>query len=856
MELETRLELPADHRYFGGIDTSMTIDDSMHSLFGVSKAAADLMVQEYGRYFDMPTVCFRAGCLTGPNHAGAKLHGFLSYLMRCTVTGEPYTVFGYDGQQVRDNIHSADLVRAFEAFHRAPRPAAVYNIGGGRYSNCSMLEAIALCEEIAGRTPRVDARRPGAHGRPPLVDQRPARVPGATIPDWEPRVRPARRSCARSTTRTSSAGAPRREALGGDPRPRRGGLDRGHGARRWSPRSSGAAIDHEIIVVDDDSTRRHGADRGAIAGVASSARVRRILSPYRGGFGLTVRAGLERFAGDAVAIVMADGSDDPQRPRPLPPAARGGLRLRLRLALHAGLGGHDYPQLKLAINRVVNLGIRVLFRHGYNDTTNAFKAYRREVIDNIQPLLSNHFNLTVELPLKAVIRGHSFAIVPISWTNRDAGRVEARAAGDGQPLPVHRALRVPRGPPQPRRLPAPAAGDASVEPARLSLSCRVSMTSMIRVLAILAVVAVWLAAVPAAEAAKRRVPRAFHGVMWDGPVVNGSARQLDSQWALMARSGVESVRTVFDWSHTQPTAGGPLDFSDSDQKVALASRHGITLLPVVLYTPFWAARDPEAFGAVPANPADYAAFMRELVLRYGPDGSFWRERPNLPKRPIRDWHIWNEMHFDIYWDVGQAGRTRWATEYVALLRAAAPAIKGADPGARVVLGGLAEISWDNLALLYREGAQGLFDVATLHIFTGDVRFVMRGASFMRRVMRRNGDARKPLWITETTFPAGKGKARRPRLAWQRQWYSTERGAAKRLQALYRLGAKRRRRLRLERIYWVTWASSYRGNVLFNYTGLVRYRGKRVQTRPLLAGFRASARRLQGCAKTRRGACVR
>jgi CDP-paratose 2-epimerase len=151
IELGTRLELPSDHRYFAGIDTTMSIDDSMHSLFGVSKAAADLMVQEYGRYFELPTVCFRAGCLTGPNHAGAMLHGFLSYLMRCTVTGERYTVFGYGGLQVRDNIHSADLVRAFDAFHRSPRKAAVYNIGGGRFSNCSMVEAIQACERIARR---------------------------------------------------------------------------------------------------------------------------------------------------------------------------------------------------------------------------------------------------------------------------------------------------------------------------------------------------------------------------------------------------------------------------------------------------------------------------------------------------------------------------------------------------------------------------------------------------------------------------------------------------------------------------------------------------------------------------------
>lgn len=147
-----RLELPRDHRYWPGIDTTMTIDDSTHSLFGVSKAAADLLVQEYGRYFDMPTACFRGGCLTGPNHAGARLHGFLSYLMRCTITGEHYTVYGYEGLQVRDNIHSADLVRAFDAFRSGPDRGAAYNIGGGRRCNCSMREAISACERIAGRT--------------------------------------------------------------------------------------------------------------------------------------------------------------------------------------------------------------------------------------------------------------------------------------------------------------------------------------------------------------------------------------------------------------------------------------------------------------------------------------------------------------------------------------------------------------------------------------------------------------------------------------------------------------------------------------------------------------------------------
>jgi len=151
VEQDSRLELPADHEYYEGIPASMSIDRSLHSLFGVSKTAADLLVQEYGRYFGIPTACFRGGCLTGPNHAGARLHGFLSYLMRCTVTGERYTVQGYGGKQVRDNLHSADLVRAFTAFHAEPRVGAVYNMGGGRFANCSLLEAIALCEQIAGR---------------------------------------------------------------------------------------------------------------------------------------------------------------------------------------------------------------------------------------------------------------------------------------------------------------------------------------------------------------------------------------------------------------------------------------------------------------------------------------------------------------------------------------------------------------------------------------------------------------------------------------------------------------------------------------------------------------------------------
>lgn len=151
VELETRWEIDEEHPYFKeGIDESMSIDNSKHSLFGASKVAADVLVQEYGKYFGMKTGTFRGGCLTGPNHSGAQLHGFLAYLMKCAISGDHYTIFGYKGKQVRDNIHSHDLVSMFWSFYNNPRSGEVYNAGGGRFSNCSLIEAIDICEEITG----------------------------------------------------------------------------------------------------------------------------------------------------------------------------------------------------------------------------------------------------------------------------------------------------------------------------------------------------------------------------------------------------------------------------------------------------------------------------------------------------------------------------------------------------------------------------------------------------------------------------------------------------------------------------------------------------------------------------------
>ncbi len=166
VEEKLRYELPKNHKYFNGIDETMSIDQSKHSIFGASKVAADIMVQEYGRYFNLKTVVFRGGCLTGPGHSGAKLHGFLAYLVKCIATDQKYTIYGYKGKQVRDNIHSFDLINAFYEFYKKPRIGEVYNMGGSRHSNTSMLEAIVKIEEILNKKAKIeysDDNRSGDH---------------------------------------------------------------------------------------------------------------------------------------------------------------------------------------------------------------------------------------------------------------------------------------------------------------------------------------------------------------------------------------------------------------------------------------------------------------------------------------------------------------------------------------------------------------------------------------------------------------------------------------------------------------------------------------------------------------------
>mgnify|MGYP001573402182 CR=1 FL=1 len=166
VELDKRYEISADHKYQQGIDEHMSLDRTTHSIFGVSKMAADVMVQEYGRYFHLNTVVFRGGCLTGPQHSGTELHGFLAYLAKCILEGKTYTIFGYKGKQVRDNIHALDLVNMFWQFHQNPRPGEVYNAGGGRFANISMLEAIERIEKFTGKKAKIeysDTPRVGDH---------------------------------------------------------------------------------------------------------------------------------------------------------------------------------------------------------------------------------------------------------------------------------------------------------------------------------------------------------------------------------------------------------------------------------------------------------------------------------------------------------------------------------------------------------------------------------------------------------------------------------------------------------------------------------------------------------------------
>jgi hypothetical protein len=369
-------------------------------------------------------------------------------------------------------------------------------------------------------------------------------------------------------------------------------------------------------------------------------------------------------------------------------------------------------------------------------------------------------------------------------------------------------------------------------------------------IAVAAALAALLIAAPLAQA--RTVPQGFYGVMYDYGITHAPGDVQDSQWDLMASSGVESVRTVFSWAAAQPDGrGSAINFEATDPVVRRAALRNIAVLPVVIYSPSWARAYRGRFTSPPKQRSDYVTYLAALVERYGPEGTFWTDNPELPKLPLREWQIWNEPHLPAYWDAPENGAYGYARAYPLLLRASYNIIKTLDPGAKVVMAGITQRAWEEIELLYQRGVKRYFDIAALQIFPQTVKRAVKATKFFRDAMRRRGDGRKPIYLTEITWPASKGRT--PGIRFQRQ--ETPRGMATKLTQMYRAMAVRRRALGVGKVFWYTWSSPYgRGGSIFNYSGLQRFDEGSFQAQPALDAYQRSARKYQGCQKTVTGAC--
>ena len=357
-----------------------------------------------------------------------------------------------------------------------------------------------------------------------------------------------------------------------------------------------------------------------------------------------------------------------------------------------------------------------------------------------------------------------------------------------------------------------------------------------------------LIALPAgdAAAARRHVPQGFLGANLDGPMLT-PAVNANTEVATMTRAGMESARLPVFWAAMQPTQGGPIDFSLTDRLIGAAAARGLRVLPNVERTPDWAAQRPgTAYNASPPrDPATYAAFLTALVHRYGPGGDYWRAHPGARAVPIREYQIWNEPGQPYYWASGQP----FARGYVRLLAAARAAIKAADRGAKVVLAGLNSgtgfRSWTDLGKIYAAGGGRLFDVAAQNPFSLRTANVVRSVRRFRDVMARHGDRRKPLLLTELSWPSAKGKTR-TRYGFE----VSERDQAGRIREAVPLLARLRTQLHLAGIFWFTWLSPPLGSDQpFDYSGLRRQSGSGIVSKPALAAWRGAARSLEGCAKS-------
>jgi Beta-galactosidase len=349
-----------------------------------------------------------------------------------------------------------------------------------------------------------------------------------------------------------------------------------------------------------------------------------------------------------------------------------------------------------------------------------------------------------------------------------------------------------------------------------------------------AAVAALLAVLLVPAAAPAAVPRDFFGVTANGPL-DAPGFPLDAESTAMRAAGVGTERTEIAWDLVEPQKG-QYDFTLPDRKILAAARAGIDVLALVVRTPAWAARQPGQPFSPPRDRADYAAFVTTLVARYGPGGQLWREHPEVAPRPVRAWQVWNEPNIALYWT-----RQPFMREYARLLNAAYAAIKGADPGATVVMAGLANFSWRDLRRLFERSAVKLrFDVAAVHPFSGRPSNSLKIVSLNRQVLDRHGARERPIWLTELTWSSAKGHKRKL----TKNWETTEAGQAERLRAAYRLFVRDRRSLRLERIYWYTWVTVDRDSPnSFDYSGLRTARSDgTVVDKPAARAFRAVVRR--------------
>jgi hypothetical protein len=351
----------------------------------------------------------------------------------------------------------------------------------------------------------------------------------------------------------------------------------------------------------------------------------------------------------------------------------------------------------------------------------------------------------------------------------------------------------------------------------------------------LLILLVSLLAVPAgtAAAAERRVPPGWLGVTADGPL----AATHHAEWNRMPGAGVETVRVALRWSALEPRPGA-YDFSTSDAVVAAAAARRLPVLPVVQQPPPWAALRPADPASPPGDPAAVEALFVALVGRYGPSGSFWALRPDLPRLAIRAWQVFNEPNHTGFWS-----ERPYAPSYVQTLRAAATGIRRADPGASVVLAGLTNRSWIALRELYEAGAAGLFDVLALHPYTARPVDVLRLVRLSRRELRAHGDGAMPVWITELSWPAAQG-----RVPSGLKFDFDDGDQAKLLGRAVHMLAAARAKLRIRRVFWYTWLSSERGPSEFDWAGLRRVRNGRNVGTPALRRFRRVARKLEGCRK--------